>query len=60
MNCGDKTPNIEFSINKTPCFQTTLSILDIDPDNGHVWLGRHFDYSWFRGQNDDIEYMIVF
>ena len=58
MTCGDKTPTIESSINKTSCFWATLSVPDINPDNSHVQLGRYFDYSWFRGQNNVIEYMI--
>jgi len=59
-NCGDKTFNIEYFIDKTPCFQATLSIPDIGPDDGHVQLRKHFDYSWFRDQNNIIEYMIIF
>jgi len=50
-NCGDKTSNIESSIDKTPCFRATLSIPDINLDNDYVWLRRHFDYFWFGGQN---------
>ena len=60
MNYSNKTSNIKFSTDKTSCFRATLSISDIDPDNGYIQLGRYFDYSWFGGQNDVIEYMIVF
>jgi len=48
MNCGDKTSDIESPVDKTLCFCAALNILDVDPDNGHVGFGGHFDNSWFR------------
>ena len=33
MNNGNKTTNIELSVDNTLCFQACLRILDIDPNN---------------------------
>ena len=38
-NCDDKTFDIEPPVDKALCFCTTLSILDVNPDNNHVGLG---------------------
>jgi len=48
MNCDNKASNIEPPIDEAFCFCTALSIPNVDPDNGYVGFGRHFDDSWFR------------
>jgi len=51
MNCSDEAASIESPIDETLGFGATLCIPYIDLDNGHVWLGRYLDDSWFRDQD---------
>ena len=59
MNCGDETSDVGPPIDEALCFSAALSIPDIDPYDGHVRFGRHFDYSLFRGQDDIIEDVVA-
>jgi len=45
MNHGNEATNIKSPIDKTLSFGSTLSILDIDPDDGHIWFGGYLDDS---------------
>ena len=45
INCGNKASNIEPPINEALYFYAALSIPNVDPDNGYVRFGRHFDDS---------------
>jgi len=40
--------NIEISVNETFSFNTTLSILNINPDYCYIWFWRGFDYLWLE------------
>jgi len=44
-NCGNVVANIEATIDKPFSINTTLWILYIKPDDGHVWLQRYLDNS---------------
>jgi len=59
MNCNNEAANIESPIDETLGFGTTLRIPYINPDDRHVQLGRYFDDSWFRGQDDVIEDVVA-
>ena len=37
-----------------------MNILDIDPDNGHVWFRGDFDDSWLWSKGYVIEDMVLF
>jgi len=42
-NSSDVAFYIEASINQLLHFLTTLNILNVYPDDGHIWFGRKFD-----------------
>ena len=59
-NCGNKAANVEPSVDKGPCFHTTLGIPNIDLYDGHVRFWGYFDNSWFQSQNNVVEDVCVF
>ena len=52
---GNIASYIEAPVNQSFCFTTTLDILDVYQNNGHIWLGEDFDNAWLRCQNNIVE-----
>lgn len=59
-NCCNVPSDIEAPIDKTFGLYTTLSIPDVNPDDHHVWFGRHFDYSWFGCESNIVKDLVLF
>jgi len=59
MNSGNITPNIEASIDKTFSFATVLDIPNVQLDNCHIRLWRHFDNTKSRDYHNIVEDVIA-
>jgi len=51
-------PYIETSVDKAFSLASTLDVLNIKLNNGHVWLWENFDYTWSWSQYNIVEYMV--
>ena len=60
MNSDNIATNIKVSINETLSLAPTLNILYIQPNNSHVQLRQHLDYSRFRSKHVVVENMVIF
>ena len=56
---SNKPSDIEAPVNKVLHFCTALSILYVNPDNYHVWLGGDFNNSWLRSKSNIVEDLIL-
>jgi len=47
MDSGNKTSNIEPSIDNALYFHAALCIPYVNPNDGHIGFRRYLNYSWF-------------
>ena len=59
-DCSDVVTYVEASVDEKFCVLTALHIPNVDPDYGHIRLGRDFDNSWLGRKGNVIENMILF
>ena len=59
-DCSDVVTYVEASVDEKFCVLTALHIPNVDPDYGHIRLGRDFDDSRLGRKGNVIENMILF
>jgi len=59
-NCCNKASNVEASVDNFLGIWTALSVPNIDPDYGHVRLGRDFDDTRFRCKDNIVKNVVAF
>ena len=57
---SNEPPNTEVPVDKVLHFHAALSISYVNLNNSHVWFGGDFNNSWFRGESNIIEDLILF
>jgi len=58
-NCCDVATNVELTIDDFLGILSSLGIPNVNPNNGHVILGRHLDDMRLGSDNDIVEQVVV-
>lgn len=59
LNSYNKLTDVEVSVDETSNIWAILRIPDIEPYDGHVWLGKYFDNPRLGGKQNIVEDMVV-